>query len=154
MYDSPLRHDILFRVRTVHAEFRAQAGGSMQVNVLHLGGAAFSVDMQQHANASGQAAGNWYLAGADEGHFRPAETACRYSGKGGIQIIGDCKNGAGDLVSLQFIAPNYGLKQFACSGQNLLAPILLNSSCSPDTPAIHCASTPFIESQVLSTYEK
>jgi len=82
-----------------------------------------SVDMQEHANAAGEASRHGNLAGAEKGDERPAHLPSRQRWILRVQVVGDGKEGATNLLDWNLVGLDQPTQHFLRRGADRLARI-------------------------------
>ena len=94
--------------------------------------AASGIGVNQKSNAAWQRSGNRNLGGMQEGDDIPAELLGGSGGKGGVEVPGDRKQRADDIVGLESVCVDQGAQQLVCGRQDLTGLVPADGGGSPN----------------------
>jgi len=100
--------------------------------VLDLGPGAGSIGVHQQPNTTGQGTRHRNLGGVQQRHDIPSELLCRPGRKRGIEIPGDRKERADDIVGLQLVGLYQGSQQLVGGGEDLVGIVSGDGGGSPN----------------------
>ena len=111
-------------------------GGSSKIAVLDFRPATRGVGMNEKPNTHPERARNGNLGGMQQRHDVPAEFLGGSSGKRGIEIVGDGKQTAYDVVGIKPVGFDQGAEQLVGGGENFcrIVPGNCRSSTDPMEP--------------------